>query len=159
MYELQKLRCNLCGEVFTAQTPPGVGPDKYDAESASMIALLKYGSGLPFNRLERLEGSLGIPLPATTQWEIVEHSAGGIEPVFEQMIRQAAQGQVLHHDDTKMKVLALSGPPGEPAGSDPTESLTARACSPPGSSRSSMGTGSRCSSQGTAMRGRTWPPY
>jgi hypothetical protein len=33
------LRCNLCGEVFTAQTPEGVGPDKYDAESASMIAL------------------------------------------------------------------------------------------------------------------------
>ena len=62
VYELQKLRCNLCGEIFTAQTPPGVGPEKYDAESASMIALLKYGSGLPFNRLERLEGSLGIPL-------------------------------------------------------------------------------------------------
>jgi len=39
VYELQRLRCNLCGEVFTAQTPEGVGPDKYDAESASMIAL------------------------------------------------------------------------------------------------------------------------
>jgi hypothetical protein len=78
VYELQKLRCNLCGEIFTAQTPPGVGPDKYDAESASMIALLKYGSGLPFNRLERLEGSLGIPLPAATQWEIVRDSADRI---------------------------------------------------------------------------------
>jgi transposase len=121
VYELQKLRCNLCGEVFTAQTPPGVGPDKYDAESASMIALLKYGSGLPFNRLERLEGSLCIPLPATTQWEIMQHSADRIEPVFEEMIRQAAQGQVLHHDDTKMKILALTGPSGEPTGSDPTE--------------------------------------
>ena len=59
VYELQKLRCNLCGQIFTAQAPPGVGPDKYDAESASMIALLKYGSGLPFNRLDRLQGSLG----------------------------------------------------------------------------------------------------
>ena len=54
VYELQKLRCHLCGEIFTAEAPPGVGPEKYDAESASMIALLKYGSGLPFNRLERL---------------------------------------------------------------------------------------------------------
>lgn len=121
VYELQKLRCNLCGTIFTAQAPPGVGPDKYDAESASMIALLKYGSGLPFNRLQRLQGSLGIPLPAATQWEIVEHSAGVIEPVFEEMIRQAAQGQVLHNDDTKMKILALTGPSGEPTGSDPTE--------------------------------------
>ena len=63
VYELQKLRCNLCGTIFTAPAPPEVGENKYDAESAAMIALLKYGSGLPFKRLERLEGSLGIPLP------------------------------------------------------------------------------------------------
>jgi transposase len=121
VYELQKLRCNLCGKIFTAQTPPGVGSQKYDAESASMIALLKYGSGLPFNRLERLEGSLGIPLPAATQWEIMEHSACGITPVFEEMIRQAAQGQVLHNDDTPMKVLALAGPQEKPTGPDPPQ--------------------------------------
>jgi transposase len=118
VYELQKLRCNLCGEIFTAQTPPGVGPDKYDAESASMIALLKYGSGLPFNRIERLEGSLGIPLPAATQWEIIRDSADRIEPVFEEMIRQAAQGRVLHNDDTTMKILDLAKPRQEPADSD-----------------------------------------
>ena len=108
VYELQKLRCNLCGEIFTAQAPPGIGPDKYDAESAAMIALLKYGSGLPFNRLERLEGSMGIPLPAATQWEIVRDSADRIEPVFEELIRQAAQGRVLHNDDTTMKILGLA---------------------------------------------------
>jgi len=121
MYELQKLRCNLCGEIFTAQTPPGVGPDKYDAESASMIALLKYGSGLPFNRLERLEGSLGIPLPAATQWEIVEHNADEIEPALDELVRQAAQGQVVHNDDTTMKVLALTNRSEESTGSDPME--------------------------------------
>ncbi|MGB2820956.1 MAG: IS66 family transposase, partial [Phycisphaerae bacterium] len=69
VYELQKLRCNLCGKVFTAEAPEGVGPEKYDATAASMMALLKYGSGLPFNRLEGLQGSLGIPLPASTQWD------------------------------------------------------------------------------------------
>jgi transposase len=109
VYELQKLRCNLCGEIFTAQPPPGVGPDKYDAASASMIALLKYGTGLPFNRLQRLEGSLGIPLPAATQWEIVERSAERIKPVFEELIRQAAQGDLFHNDDSAMKILALCG--------------------------------------------------
>jgi transposase len=95
VYELQKLRCHLCGEIFTAETPPGVGQDKYDAESASMIALLKYGSGLPFNRLERLQGSLGLPLPAATQWDIVKHAGGRIEPALEELIHQAAQGQLL----------------------------------------------------------------
>jgi len=107
VYELQKLRCNLCGKIFTARPPKDVGDDKYNAESASLIALLKYGSGLPFNRLERLQASLGIPLPAATQWDVVEHSAGRIEPVFEEMISQAAQGRVLHNDDTTMKVLAF----------------------------------------------------
>jgi hypothetical protein len=109
VYELQRLRCNLCGRIFTARTPPGVGPDKYDAESASMIALLKYGSGLPFNRLGRLQGSLGIPLPAATQWEIVSRSAGVIEPVFKEMICQAAQGRLFYNDDTTAKILDLVG--------------------------------------------------
>jgi hypothetical protein len=40
-----------------------------------MIAQLKYGAGTPFNRLEQLESQLGIPLPAATQWEIVEEEA------------------------------------------------------------------------------------
>ena len=76
VYELEKLRCNLCREVFTAQAPTEAGDKKYDETSASMIALLKYGSGLPFYRLERLQGNLGIPLPAATQWEIVKRSRG-----------------------------------------------------------------------------------
>ena len=121
VYELQKLRCNLCGKIFTARTPPEVGPDKYDAESAAMIALLKYGSGLPFNRLQRLQGSLGIPLPAATQWEIVRDGAGVIAPVFAEMIRQAAQGRLFHNDDTTMKILSLLGLSGKSTGSDPTE--------------------------------------
>ena len=107
VYELEKLRCNLCGEIFTAEAPQGVGPQKYDETSASMIALLKYGSGVPFNRLEQLQGNIGIPLPASTQWEIVEEMAEVIEPAFGELIRQAAQGEVVHNDDTTMKVLAL----------------------------------------------------
>ena len=107
VYELEKLRCNLCGEVFTADAPQGVGPQKYDASSGSMIALLKYGSGLPFYRLEGLQESLGIPLPASTQWEIVKEVAAVIAPAYQELIRQAAQGEVVHNDDTVMKVLAL----------------------------------------------------
>ena len=79
VYELDRLRCNLCGEVFTAPEPEGIGPEKYDETTAAMIALLKYGSGMPFYRLEKLEQALGIPLPASTQWEIVE-DAGGAHP-------------------------------------------------------------------------------
>jgi transposase len=107
VYELEKLRCNLCGEVFTAEVPEGVGREKYDATAASMMALLRYGSGFPWNRLEGLEGSLGIPLPAATQCEIVAETAQRIQPALEELIRQAAQGEVLYNDDTSMRVLAL----------------------------------------------------
>ena len=122
VYEVQKLRCNLCGMIFTAKAPPEVGPNKYDAESAAMIALLKYGSGLPFNRLQRLQGSLGIPLPAATQWEMVRDSAAVITPVLAEMIRQAAQGRLFFNDDTTMKILSELGLSGPSTGLDSTQS-------------------------------------
>jgi transposase len=100
-------------EVFTAEAPEAVGEEKYDETSAGMIALLKYGSGVPFHRLEKLENSLGIPLAASTQWEIVEETAEVIKPALEELIRQAAQGEVLHNDDTSANVLALEREPGD----------------------------------------------
>ena len=105
VYEKERLRCNACQKVFTAPSPPDVPASKYDERSASMIALLKYGCGLPFNRIERLERELGIPLPAGTQWELVKEAAGLLQPVYQELIRQAAQGSVIHNDDTRIKIL------------------------------------------------------
>jgi transposase len=107
VWELENLRCNLCLKVFTARPPEEVGSKKYDETAGSMIALLKYGSGFPFNRLERLQRSMGIPLPSATQWEIVREVAGIVEPAYQELIRQAAQGEVLHNDDTSAKILDL----------------------------------------------------
>ncbi len=109
VYRLQKLRCNLCGKVFTAQPPEGVGSRKYDATVGSMIGLLKYGSGMPFNRMEGLQGNLGIPLPASTQWDIIRAKARHLEPVYAELIRLAAGGDVVYNDDTGVKILELMG--------------------------------------------------
>ena len=108
VYELEGLRCSLCDEVCEAEAPPEVGEKEYGASAAAMIALLKYGSGVPWDRLERLEASLGIPLPASTQCEIVAEVAEANRPVFEELIRQAAQGEVFYNDDTRIKILALA---------------------------------------------------
>jgi len=106
IYELEKMRCNLCGVVFTADA--GVGSARYDETAGAMIAILKYGSGVPFYRIEKLQESLGIPLPASTQWDIIEKAADrGTYPAYREMIRQAAQGSVIHNDDTPMKILDL----------------------------------------------------
>ena len=127
VYELESLRCNLCGEVFEAEAPEGVGEKKYEESAAAMIGLLKYCSGVPFYRLAGLEASLGIPLPASTQWEIVAEAAELIRPVFEELICQAAQGEVLYNDDTVMKILALArASPNSVEGEEETSSSRGR---------------------------------
>jgi transposase len=109
VYEKDRLRCNPCGAVFVAASPEGVGTAKYDETAAAMIALLKYGTGMPFNRLERLQQGMGIPLPASTQWDIVKAAADKTAHLYAEIIRQAAQGELLHNDDTTARILDLMG--------------------------------------------------
>src|ERR1017187_7555647 len=54
----------LADRYSRAPEPEGVGPEKYDETALAMVAELKYGSGMPFNRIENLEERLGVPLPA-----------------------------------------------------------------------------------------------
>lgn len=114
VYELQRLRCNLCGEIFTAKAPPDAGEEKYDGSVTSTIAILKFGYGIPYDRLERLQRSLGIPMPASTQYELLEDAATLLKPVHQEMMRQAAQAQVVHTDDTSMKILKVERNPNDP---------------------------------------------
>ena len=107
IYELEKLRCNLCGEIFTADAPQDVGEEKYDASAGAMIALLKYGNGFPFYRLQNLQDSVGIPLPASTQWDIVRDFYWHAHPALDELIRKAAGAKLIHNDDTTMKILFL----------------------------------------------------
>ena len=107
VYELEKLRCNLCGNVYTADAPPEAGEKKYDETAVSMMAVLRYGSGVPWNRTEGLEANFGIPLPAATQCEILAANVVSLQPALEELKRQAAQAEVVHNDDTSMRVLSL----------------------------------------------------
>jgi hypothetical protein len=107
VYELARLRCNLCGDMFTADAPPEVGERKYDETAASMMAVLRYGNGVPWTRLEGLQHGLGIPLPAATQCEILAETAVPLRPAFQELVRQAAQWELVHNDDTSMRVLSL----------------------------------------------------
>lgn len=113
VFEMERLRCNACGEVFTAAEPETAGADKYDETAVAIIALLKYGTGVPFKRLERLQEHLGMPLPATTQWDLMAAAAKLLWPVLQELIRQAAQGSVMHNDDTGMRILRLAREPGD----------------------------------------------
>jgi hypothetical protein len=85
-----------------------VGEEKYDETAPAVVGLLRYGVGLPHNRIEKLQANFGIPLAASTQWELVDGAAQIYAPVYGKMQDEAAEGTVIHNDDTTMTVLELT---------------------------------------------------
>ena len=76
-------------------------------EGISMTALLRYGTGMPFHRLEGLQKNFGIPLAASTQWDIVLRPVKKVLPAYQALFFEAAQGDVIYVDDTPVKILEL----------------------------------------------------
>ena len=109
IHELEKFRCGLCGAIFTAKPPADIGSKKYDESVGSLIAVLKYGAGMPFYRLAKLQDGFGVPLPSSTQWEILDETKKIIEPAYEELFREGAQGSVVYNDDTTVRILELMG--------------------------------------------------
>jgi transposase len=106
-YELEKLRCSACGEVFTAGLPEGVGDEKYSARARAVLAVSRYYLGVPSYRLQGYQAMLGIPVPDSTQWDQIEIVGDCAYKVFEAMEREAAQGELIFQDDTAVRILSL----------------------------------------------------
>lgn len=107
IWEPERWRCSLCKELFHAQLPAEARGPTYDATAVAMIAILHFGNGFPFKRLEQHQASLGIPVPASDQSELLRDAYQGLLPVWQALIRYAAQCDVVHNDDTGMKILSL----------------------------------------------------
>jgi transposase len=107
IFELERLRCALCGALFTAPAPPEAGENKYDSSVGVMLAIQRYGMGQPMYRTDKWQTHFGVPLPAPTQWELIDEASETPETVYEALIEVAAQGTLFHNDDTPMRVLAL----------------------------------------------------
>jgi transposase len=108
VYECERLRCNACGEVFSAPAPQGIGDKKYDETATAAVGMLRYNVGLPLNQVEKLQEGYGLPCPVSTQWDLLEDGGAKLEPGFEELIRQGAQGDIQHNDDTGMRILGLT---------------------------------------------------
>jgi transposase len=108
-WDCERLRCATCGIVYTAHAPEQAQGEKYDETAVSMIAILRYGAGVPFHRLDQLQRDLDTPLPASTQWDLVHQSVALVEPAYDELLRTAAQGKVLHNDDSYVRILELMG--------------------------------------------------
>ncbi len=108
VYNKARLRCNLCNTVFTAESPDDIGDNKYDETASATIGMLRYGYGLPWYRIEKLCGNQGIPMPSSTQWDVVNRAEKQLACVFDALVSQAAQGDLVYIDDTRAKVLDLN---------------------------------------------------
>jgi transposase len=106
-YELEKLRCSACGQIFTAAVPAAMGTEKYTARARAVLALARYYLGLPWHRLEGFQALVGVPMPDATQWDQGEIVGDCSHPIFKYLEKLAAQGEVIFQDDTPGRVLAL----------------------------------------------------
>ena len=106
-YELEKLRCSACGQIFTASVPTAAGAEKYTARARAVLALARYYLGLPWHRLEGFQALVGVPVPDATQWDQGEIVGDCSYPIFQCLEKLAAQGEVIFQDDTPQRVLAL----------------------------------------------------
>ena len=105
VFEREVLRCHDCGEVYKASAPKGVGPLKYDETVPAMSALFRFGAGFPFHRFARFQETLGVPLPASTLHDLVTKASWLLDPVLDALMQYAAQAELIHQDDTVMKIL------------------------------------------------------
>jgi transposase len=106
-YEVEKLRCSACGQIFTATLPDEAGGEKYSARARAVLAVSRYYLGLPFYRLQGYQAMLGVPVPDATQWDQIEKVGDCSYVVFAYLERLAAQGELIHQDDTSVRILSL----------------------------------------------------
>jgi transposase len=104
VYELEQARCSECGSVITADPPSGA-EDKFHNSAIASVVLTHYDAGMPFYTIEQLQDGFGIPLPAGTQWGLVESAVPVFRAVHNVLGRQAADGSLFYTDDTVMKIL------------------------------------------------------
>ncbi len=120
-YWIEKLRCATCGHLVQADIPCEVGHEKYDAAFKAVLALQKYYVAVPFNRQSYFQSLLQMPLPVSTQWQLIEEVGGVALPVFQVLEHKAANGDIIHNDDSHVKITDLihlnrTNPPKERTG-------------------------------------------
>lgn len=107
IYRPERLRCSLCGRIFTATLPEHIATDSRTNYSAkAIVSLLKYRGGVPFYRQEQIQDILGTPISASEIWEMTEDVANAVQSVYAELCKAAADAEVLQNDDTSAKILS-----------------------------------------------------
>jgi transposase len=108
-WECECLRCCGCGHVYTAPLPAEAQGPKYSESAAGMMITARYGMGMPLLRLETMQRLLGVPVPASTQWEVARDHVQEVLRVYDVLASLAANASLIHNDDTYVRILELMG--------------------------------------------------
>jgi transposase len=107
IWNIQKLRCGGCSEIFRAKLPKEAAQPKADFAAKAVVCISKYQLGTPLYRLEAILKLQGLPVSDSELWEWTEDVGVALFPVHQELTKMAAAANVIHHDDTSVKVLDL----------------------------------------------------
>ena len=99
----EKFRCARCGYSDAARLPQGLS--KYMPSSLAALVVYRYYAALPFFRIANLQTLIGVLLPRGSQWHGILMMFEAVLPVFLELFRLAANAQLIHFDDTWVRVL------------------------------------------------------
>jgi transposase len=107
---VERLRCNACGQLFTAPVSDEVKADgepsqMYGYSARAIIAINKYFAATPFYRNENVQTMFGTPITASTQYDQCKAIADIAQPIYEALKAQAAQSHHIFVDDTHNQIL------------------------------------------------------
>ena len=107
---MERLRCNACGQYFTAKLPSEVVEDgepgqKYGYSARSLMALHKFFAGTPYYRQESIQALMGVKLTASTVFDQTELVANSLQPVYKVLAQDAANAVHYYLDDTGNRIL------------------------------------------------------
>lgn len=107
LHEPERLRCGGCGNIFVAPMPEEFGDEKADASANALVAFFRYAMGIPHYRLAKIQKSMGVPLPVSTQYEMVEMLWTVVVPIFKLLLELAANSSIIYADDTPSKIIEV----------------------------------------------------
>jgi transposase len=108
---MEQLRCNLCGQLFTAELPSeclqdGTRQQKYGYSARTVMAISKLYMGSPYYRQESLQLFMGVPVTASTIYNQCVLLVADVFPVYGHLKLHSANASLFNIDDTGNNILA-----------------------------------------------------
>lgn len=106
----ERLRCNICQSIFTAEVPESLTEDgpiqqMYGYSARSAMSCDKFFSGLGYYHQETKGQFSGLSLPASTIFDQCEALSQAVTPAYLEIIKQASSAELYLLDDTTHRIL------------------------------------------------------